>query len=107
MGRHEGKVGVSYDCSRYVVAPTQSLLQKWLRDEKKLFIAISPQGNAYLSKDFTGDWCFSLVRDLTKSSQDQQWKFAEFRAKYMERKFSSYELALEAGLLEALTTLNS
>jgi len=39
MGIYEGKIGTSIDCHRYVVAPTQALLQRWLR-EKDVHISL-------------------------------------------------------------------
>lgn len=37
MGEHEGKLGNSTDCHKYICAPTQSLLQKWLREKHGIF----------------------------------------------------------------------
>jgi hypothetical protein len=79
-------------------APTQSLLQKWLREEHNLNIEITPCGYNHKDKHYSFR---SLVRAITKTSNvhnngcksDIEGDFYIFR---------SYEKALEAGLMAAL-----
>jgi hypothetical protein len=60
-------------------APTQSLLQKWLRDEHKISMEISGSGRTYFA--------IAGGKDV-KNKEDYR--------------FTSYELALEKGLATAL-----
>lgn len=74
----------------YILAPTQSLLQKWLREEHKISIIID---DCFIKHDFIDET--KLVFDYTLSSLGKQnYKFS--------KTFNSYEEALEFGLLQAL-----
>jgi hypothetical protein len=66
-------------------APTQSLLQKWLREKYDIHIGIEPYG------DNTYDYV--LVSELIESDSDDEYSFA------------TYEDALEAALYEALNLI--
>ena len=66
----------------YIYAPTQSLLQKWLREKHNIHLII----NVY--KDDSYD--FILISDLIKEESDDGLYY------------DSYEKALEFGLQEAL-----
>ena len=83
-------------------APTQSLLQKWLREEHKLEVHVSfnpdwdfkKDSNECLCKNngYRVDWGFVGI-----------WKTYEKNAYPLERKnIKTYEEALELGLLESL-----
>lgn len=65
-------------------APTQSLLQKWLREVKKLSIKVD---DFYTDADIRFDFSISVL-----GSQDDN----------PQGIFNTYEEALEAGLVEAL-----
>ena len=69
--------------------PTQSLLQKWLREEHKLCVSIE-----CVNSDLTWDWS---VRGVTKFLQEE----------YMPDINYSYEEALEKGLQEALKIIKN
>jgi hypothetical protein len=71
-------------------APTQSLLQKWLREEKDIFINIET-----LVKD--GDFVHAF---------DIVYLIKTFHVYYDDKRFDSYEEALEAGLQEALKLIS-
>jgi len=74
-----------------ISAPTQSLLQKWLREEHKLHIVIIPT--------VTGHFTYKML-DIQLNPE----KFIE-RPPYKDvasEDFTTYEKALEAGLQEAL-----
>jgi len=77
-----------YDCNnefeegqRYS-APTQSLLQKWLREKYKIHVQILPYNQKYL---------LSLLKYGQNGSNPN-----------FDNEFNSYEEALEEGLFEAL-----
>ena len=68
-------------------APTQSLLQKWLREEHNLIITSDPITGFRHCEYSWNIYSFNNI-----------WSLANFTAKT----FISYEESLEAGLLEAL-----
>ena len=75
-------------------APTQSLLQRWLREKHDLFVSISSWFGRDLEYKYNieeiciiGDW----KRDLKNN--------------YDNESYITYEQALEAGLLEALNII--
>jgi hypothetical protein len=70
-------------------APTQSLLQKWLRDKHGLHPYIVPQGDGNM-------WHLVTIRRNQKEIEYKEaWETREF-------KFNSYEKALEFGLVKCL-----
>lgn len=73
--------GVDNVCS----APTQSLLQRWLREEKGIHIGIGTDGG--------NDWCYITVVIATGHTE------------YNTNIFPTYELALEDALKYALENL--
>lgn len=66
-------------------APTQSLLQKWLREECSLHIEVKK------------DWQFFNHYEYFIGKEYQKWS---------EKKFETYEEALEEGLKAALILIN-
>lgn len=70
--------------------PTQSLLQKWLRDEHKIDIMIEPCTDIDSKEHF---YEMTLVYDWSEEDSS-------------DGSFYSYEDALEDGLLEALKLIN-
>ena len=84
----------SYDRDRYLgrpwkLAPTQSLLQKWLREEHKIEIKTVEEGRGYKS------WY--------KKKDGKRWVHA--LGGYTHK--PTYEEALEKGLQEALKLINN
>ena len=73
----------------YYSAPTQSLLQRWLREVHKLSVEV---GNEYQLKSWN---CYIVNQD--NDSKPILTKDDEY--------FSTYEAALEEGLYEALNLL--
>lgn len=71
-----------------ITAPTQSLLQKWLRETHKIHLSID--NNNY---EKLGNWCFD-IHNLPKTI-----KYLWTRG---DKTYSSYEEALEKGLQETL-----
>lgn len=73
----------------WYLAPTQALLQKWIREKHKIHIDIGwqPFGENL-------SWWF-----LTSKLGEEIWEFETLN------NFDTYEEALEAGLYEALTLL--
>lgn len=79
------------DCIEYHSAPTQSLLQKWLRDERKVVVSVQPI-------DSWNSWSYSILM------QDEYCPF--FEPEYDKfNEFKTYEDALEEGLKVALELL--
>lgn len=77
-----------------VTAPTQSLLQRWLREEKGLCISVE----AYPTLAIIGKVCFAWV---VKSRSDGHF----MESNNSLQTFSTYELALEDALKYALKNL--
>ena len=75
-------------------APTQSLLQRWLREEKGLCISVE----AYPTLAINGKICFAWV---IKSGSDGHF----MESNDSLQTFSTYELALEDALKYALENL--
>ena len=83
--------GVAIEDSRFISAPTQSLLQKWLRDVHKLHIVMIPTP--------IGNWTYKVIDVQIDPSN------VIVRPPYSGvcgDDFSSYEDALEAGLVALL-----
>ncbi|MES2864098.1 MAG: hypothetical protein V4666_08270 [Bacteroidota bacterium] len=74
--------------SYYYEMPSQSLVQKWLREEHQIHVWVSSPTDGFY------DAC--VVRDKTNHYR----KFDDFTTN--ETDFTTYETALEDGLLEAL-----
>lgn len=85
-----------HECPRYkeYYAPTQSLLQRWLREEKGLCISVE----AYPTLAIMGKICFAWV---VKSGSDGHF----MESNDSLQTFSTYELALEDALKYALENL--
>lgn len=79
-----------------IIAPTQSLLQKWLRELKDIDVIITPDGNSQhkllMRKYFVTLWIY-------KDGVNVQPLIIKDKSIIY---FNKYEHALEAGLLEAL-----
>ena len=78
----------------HIAAPTQSLLQRWVREEKGLCISVE----AYPTLAIIGKVCFAWV---IKSGSDGHF----MESNDSLQTFSSYELALEDALKYALENL--
>ena len=78
----------------YIAAPTQSLLQRWIREEKGLCISVE----AYPTLAIKGKVCFAWV---AKSGSDGHF----MKSNDSLLNFSTYELALEDALKYALENL--
>jgi hypothetical protein len=83
-------------------APTQSILQKWLREEYGIHLVIIPT--------ITSDWTFKTVKVLSKLDNDviAGVKSVSDLPPYKDVHgvdFQSYEDALEAGLRESLKSI--
>lgn len=80
-------------------AATQSLLQRWLREEYGYYVIIIPT--------ITSDWTFKILKVISKIDNDvlKGLKSVSDLPPYKEVSgidFSTYEKALETGLLEGL-----
>jgi hypothetical protein len=93
-GSYNFNIGQYDNC--YISAPTQSLLQKWLREIHNFFICIKCDGKSKF--DFHG---YPLNEETWTGQRDKEYGFGpEIGAK--PYRFNSYEEALEIGLQEAL-----
>jgi len=86
-GNLNGKIGMASDAEDYVQAPTQSLLQKWLREAHNLHISITrvmvmTNGEGYLLE----------IRD---------WRSEETPEPLVDY-FKTHEEALEKGVYKSL-----
>lgn len=75
-------------------APTQSLIQKWLRDEHRIYVTVS-----YIED---GE---NILFDYSIKQKAQIFGFSEIQTKLEE--FKTYEEALEAGIIKALNLIKS
>lgn len=86
-------IGMIEDCTDhnftegYLSAPSQSLLQKWLREEHGIIVFVAP-----LIPD-----CLEYGVTLFQKDNQLEFDFPTF--------YNSYELALEAGLVQGLILL--
>ena len=76
----------------YCTAPTQSLLQKWLRENHKIQIMIDPE-YCNVTRDLSG-YLLHVCGEYGILSVDREY-------------YKTYEEALEAGLLEALKLIKT
>lgn len=87
------------DCICTDKSPTQSLLQKWLREQNKIIVSV----NYGFIDDSTDAFHWTIITENpnSKSDFDRLNNIESFSAEYMEW-HHTYELALEKGLQEAL-----
>jgi len=78
-------------------APTQGLLQKWLREIHNLNIFMSFKPN--IKK-----WDY-MVYDMNMNAIEYIQFANGYRRIYPDRRFDTYEIALESGLVEALNLI--
>ena len=84
-GQDKGEIGASIDCKVYASAPTQSLLQRWLREQYAIHIELIPN-----EEDPKNLWN-TIVYPLYCMKEPSN-----------EGVYNTYEQALEKGLIEAL-----
>lgn len=85
--------------------PTQSLLQKWLREVHR--IDVSAQVNFYNKSKKLGYFYSLDCFDSNDIHDGKDYDFDQIESVGKEEGFDSYEEALEVGLLLALDILNS
>jgi hypothetical protein len=96
-GFEKGKLIQSGNALNYILAPTQSLLQKWLRDEFDIFVSVKriPTGS--------DEWDFSYaIEYLPRDKRDVKRRCLEFMNSYTSQRWNNWEDALEEGLKEGL-----
>jgi hypothetical protein len=93
-GNLSGKRGASIGCSKYIKSSTQSLLQKWLREVHgvNIFMTFKPNIKKW---DFIPYFMSMNGKEYIKYN-------SEYTKIHNERRFDTYEEALELGLQEAL-----
>jgi hypothetical protein len=78
--------------NNYIHAPTQSLLQKWLREEHQIIVTVLPNYQADIFEDLLSDKFFFVIhlKNVFKQTvtKNEDW--------------GTYEETLEIGLFEAL-----
>ena len=88
---------------RYINAPTQTHLQKWLRDEHNIEVYITV--NFYNRKEKLG-YLYNIDKFDAKNIHDGQiYDDEQIRLIGEFQGFKSYEQALEAGLIKALNLI--
>ena len=75
-------------------APTQSLIQKWLRDEHRIYVTVSSIEDGEV-----------ILFDYSIKQKSQIFGFSEILTKLEE--FKTYEEALEVGIEKALNLIKS
>ena len=75
-------------------APTQSLIQKWLRDEHRIYITVSSIEDGE-----------NILFDYSIKQKAQIFGFSEIKTKLQE--FKTYDEALESGIEKALNLIKS
>ena len=89
-----------YNHDNLVLAPIQSLLQRWLREEKKMYVC--PSIISDYEDDFHPDivyWSFIIVNTESGDSIYREYERID------DKRFATYELALEDALKYALENL--
>jgi hypothetical protein len=89
IGRYRGTLIKSGDTLEYVLAPNQSLLQKWLRDVHEISIKVD---DFYFNSKLRFDYVVGKLGHQEESCSGS---------------YETYEEALEDALIEALNTVKS
>ena len=89
--------GLPRPASRLISAPTQSVLQRWLRENHNIDVSVEYKPNIKKWDFFPNDMNMNGVAYC-------KCRHTYYRAN-PERRFDTYELALEAGLCEALKNI--
>ena len=94
------KDGCIYPIENAYTAPTQSLLQRWMREEKKIYVC--PCIISDYEDDYTPHivyWSFIIVNTESGDSIYREYERVD------EKRFDTYELALEDAELYVLKNL--
>lgn len=90
---HRNYIPHDYNIRGLVSAPTQAILQRWLRNEYKIYVLPSPTSS---TKDgAVSKWFFTLNQDHPSANKEIYYFESETIGK-------TYEEALEEGLKEGL-----
>lgn len=84
-------------CGFQCYQPTQTILQKWLRDNYDIFVSVQrvPTGS--------DEWEFSyIIEYLPQDKRDVKRRCPEFRYNFTSQRWNDWEDALEEGLKEGL-----
>ena len=101
LGNRQGhKWWNSKEIGKYA-RPTQSLLQKWLREVHKIFIGVLPFKDIEDSDELT--WYYTVVDYKKVMYEDILCNANHLNASDIN--FNSYEVALEAALVDALNLI--
>ena len=104
MGGQNVIIKEYYQSKNYTLAPTQSLLQKWLREIHNIHIKVDD-----FIDDETGiEWDYEIVEIGTDLNEKGEYiPLIPYSTDDILRKFLNYESALESALQEALKLLNN
>lgn len=100
-GDDEGCIGASIYCKVYANCCTQSLLQKWLREEKDVLVEVNFNDSLYRKlheaarKKVSSNYHYGIYTSI----KDPEHVFEKF---WSDDTFETYEEALEEGLQRAL-----
>ncbi len=104
-GNYIGERGACISCTKYVPAPTQSLLQKWLREEKNIVVEVNFNDSLFRRLHEAAHKKISLNYHwvIFTNTPDPQFIYNKF---YSDDTFETYEEALEQCLQKALKMIN-
>ena len=92
------------ESTAYCTAPTQSLLQRWLREKHKIHIKVDD----FINDKLGIEWDFEVTLIGTDIDEGGNYiPLISYSLNDPNRKFNTYELALEAGLLQALKLIKT
>jgi hypothetical protein len=83
--------------------PTQSLLQKWLRDEHNIDIQVICNHSEKLGKHYL----LGIIYIINNQVESFIIKETDVNIDYVNKMFITYEEALEIGLYESLKLINN
>ena len=89
---------LSYFHDRFISTPTQSLLQKWLREVHQIYVQIETDQTTYPK------FCYSIARFIGNPNNlsEKEWYWDKLPYNENWSLHRKYEEALEEGLQEAL-----
>lgn len=97
-GNYPGERGACVSCTEYAPAPTQSLLQKWLREVHQIYVDVDLDQTTYPK------FCYMISRFIGNPTNlaAEEWDWENYPNGENWGLHRKWEDALEEGLFEAL-----
>ena len=97
-GNFPGEVGACASCTTYVPCPTQTLLQKWLREVHQIYVDID------IDQTTAPKFCYMISRFIGNPTNlaAEEWDWENHPNGENWHLHRKWEDALEEGLFEAL-----